>query len=112
LNESLYSFAITEEKMIEQEVQVRNRAGIHARPASLIVAAINKMESQVLFEVDSRKIDAKSILGVITLGAAYGTKIKIIATGPDEKEAIKALVHLFETKFEEEGGEEGKSGSA
>jgi phosphocarrier protein len=88
--------------MIEQEVQVRNRAGIHARPASLIVAAINRMKSQVLFEVDSRQIDAKSILGVITLGAAYGTKIKIIADGVDEKEAVNTIVHLFETKFEEE----------
>jgi phosphocarrier protein len=100
--------------MIEQEVQVKNRAGIHARPASLIVAAINKMESQILFEVGSQQIDAKSILGVITLGAAYGTKIKIIANGPDEKEAVNAIVHLFETKFEEEGEEasENKSGAA
>ncbi|MDR1230450.1 MAG: HPr family phosphocarrier protein [Spirochaetaceae bacterium] len=98
--------------MIEQEVQVKNRAGIHARPASLIVAAINKMESQILFEVGSRQIDAKSILGVITLGAAYGTKIKIIASGTDEKEAVNTIVHLFETKFEEEGEETGESGSA
>jgi phosphocarrier protein len=88
--------------MIEQEVQVKNRAGIHARPASLIVATINRMKSQVLLEVDTRQIDAKSILGVITLGAAYGTKIKIIADGEDEKEAVAAIVHLFETKFEEE----------
>jgi phosphocarrier protein len=89
-------------KMIEQEVKVKNRAGIHARPASLIVAAINRMKSQVIFEVDSQQIDAKSILGVITLGAAYGTKIKIIANGEDEKEAVATIVHLFETKFEEE----------
>jgi phosphocarrier protein len=88
--------------MIEQLVQVKNRAGIHARPASLIVAAINKMKSQVYLEVDSRQIDAKSILGVITLGAAYGTKIKITAEGVDEQEAVNVLVHLFETKFEEE----------
>jgi phosphocarrier protein len=88
--------------MIEQEVQVKNRAGIHARPASLIVAAINRMKSQVLLEAGSSQIDAKSILGVITLGAAYGTKIKIIADGEDEKEAVAAIVHLFETKFEEE----------
>jgi phosphocarrier protein len=93
---------LTEEKMIEQIVQVKNRAGIHARPASLIVAAINKMKSQVYFEVDSRQIDAKSILGVITLGAAYGTKIKITADGADEQEAVNVLMHLFETKFEEE----------
>jgi phosphocarrier protein len=88
--------------MMEHMVEVTNRAGIHARPASLIVAAINRMKSQVFFEVDGKQIDAKSILGVITLGAAYGTKIKVIADGEDEKEAVAAIVHLFETKFEEE----------
>jgi phosphocarrier protein len=89
-------------KMIEKTVQVVNRAGVHARPASLIVAAINRMKSEVFLEVDDRQINAKSILGVITLGAAYGTKIKIIADGKDEEEAVAAIVHLFETKFEEE----------
>ena len=88
--------------MIEQTVQVVNRAGVHARPASLIVRAINRMKSQVFMEVGDNKINAKSILGVITLGAAYGTKIKIIADGKDEKEAVAAIVRLFETKFEEE----------
>jgi phosphocarrier protein len=89
-------------EMIEHMVEVTNRAGIHARPASLIVAAIDKMKSHVFFEVDGNQINAKSILGVITLGAAYGTKIKIIADGEDEKEAVAAVIHLFETKFEEE----------
>jgi phosphocarrier protein len=88
--------------MIEQTVQVINRAGVHARPASLIVAAINRMKSHVFLEVDNNRINAKSILGVITLAAAYGTTIKIIADGEDEKEAVAAIVHLFETKFEEE----------
>jgi phosphocarrier protein len=60
------------------------------------------MKSQVYLEVDSRQIDAKSILGVITLGAAYGTKIKISAEGVDEEEAVNVLARLFETKFEEE----------
>jgi phosphocarrier protein len=88
--------------MIERVVQVKNRAGIHARPASLIVMAINKMKARVFLEVDSRRVDAKSILGVITFAATYGTKVKIIADGEDEEDAIKAIVHLFETKFEEE----------
>jgi phosphocarrier protein len=88
--------------MIEHQLKVTNRAGIHARPASLIVAAINKMKSQVFFEVGSNRINAKSILGVITLGAAYGTVLKIIADGEDEQEAVDTIVHLFETKFEEE----------
>jgi phosphocarrier protein len=89
-------------KMIEQTVQVVNRAGVHARPSSLIVAAVNRMKSEVFLEVDDRRVNAKSILGVIALGVPYGSKIKIIADGEDEKETVAAIVHLFETKFEEE----------
>jgi phosphocarrier protein len=88
--------------MIEKIVKVTNRAGVHARPASLIVAAINKMHSQISFEVGDSMINAKSILGVITLGAAYGTEIKITADGSDEQEAIDVLERLFKNKFEEE----------
>ena len=88
--------------MIEKIVKVTNRAGVHARPASLIVAAINKMKSQISFESGDNMINAKSILGVITLGAAYGAEIKITADGPDEQEDIDALERLFKNKFEEE----------
>jgi phosphocarrier protein len=88
--------------MTERVVKVTNRAGIHARPSSLIVSAVNKMKSQILLDVDGNQINAKSILGVITLGAAYGTEIKIIADGEDEQDAVDAIVHLFDVKFEDE----------
>jgi phosphocarrier protein len=88
--------------MLEKEVTVVNRAGIHARPASLLVKEIQKYKSSVLFQKGTYTINAKSILGVITLGAPYGAKIKIIADGPDEKNAVDAIVKLFESKFEEE----------
>jgi phosphocarrier protein len=89
--------------MIEKHVTVKNRAGIHARPAALIVQTAGKYESQVYISRDSQQINAKSIMGIITLGAAYDTKLVISADGPDEQEAVDALVRLFENRFEEEG---------
>jgi phosphocarrier protein len=88
--------------MIERIVTVVNRAGIHARPASILVQATKNFQCNIFFEKGSDKINAKSIMGIITLGAAYGTEIKIITDGEDEQAAIDTLTRLFETKFEEE----------
>ncbi|GHU44893.1 phosphocarrier protein HPr [Spirochaetia bacterium] len=88
--------------MIEKTVKVINRAGIHARPASLIVEATIGFKCSIHFEMGSNKINAKSILGVITLGAPYKSEIKITADGVDEQEAIDRLTKIFESKFEEE----------
>jgi len=88
--------------MIEQTVTIANRAGIHARPAALLVQTTKNFSCNIYFEKGNDRINAKSIMGVITLGAAFGTEIKIIAEGEDEQEAVKALVRLFESKFEEE----------
>jgi phosphocarrier protein len=86
----------------EQTVRVINRAGVHARPAALIVQAAKDFTSEIYMEKENDRINGKSIMGVITLGAAYGSLLKIIASGEDEQAAVKAIVHLFETKFEEE----------
>jgi phosphocarrier protein len=88
--------------MTEQTVTIKNRAGVHARPAALLVQTTKDFKSSIYFEKDTDRINAKSIMGIITLGAAYGTEIKIIAEGEDEQAAVAALVHLFESKFEEE----------
>jgi phosphocarrier protein len=88
--------------MKEKTVTVVNRAGIHARPASILVQATKNFQCNIFFEKGSDKINAKSIMGIITLGAAYGTEIKITADGEDEQAAVDTLAHLFETKFEEE----------
>jgi phosphocarrier protein len=88
--------------MIEKIVTIQNRAGIHARPAALLVQATKDFKCTVFFEKGNDRINAKSIMGVITLGAAYGTEIKITAEGDDEEAAVNALVRLFESKFEEE----------
>jgi phosphocarrier protein len=88
--------------MTEQTITIKNRAGIHARPAALLVQTTKDFKSSIYFEKNRDRINAKSIMGIITLGAAYGTEIKIIAEGEDEQEAVETLVRLFESKFEEE----------
>lgn len=87
--------------MVEREVEVLNRAGIHARPAALIVKVANSFSSQLFMEKDKMKINGKSIMGIITLGAAYKSKIIISTDGPDENEAADAIEQLFLNRFEE-----------
>jgi phosphocarrier protein len=88
--------------MAERIVTVLNRAGIHARPSALLVQTTKNFKSNIYIEKGSDRINAKSIMGIITLGAAYGTELKIIAEGEDEEAAVDAIAKLFETKFEEE----------
>jgi phosphocarrier protein len=88
--------------MVEQIVTVTNRAGIHARPAALLVQTAKDFTSTIYLEKDDDRINGKSIMGIITLGAAYGAKIKIITEGEDEQAAADALARLFVSKFEEE----------
>ncbi len=87
--------------MISKVVTIKNRAGIHARPAALIVQTANQFASQIFFEKDSNRINGKSIMGIITLGAAFNTSLTVIADGKDELAAVEAIVKLFENKFEE-----------
>ena len=88
--------------MTEREIVIKNRAGIHARPAALIVQTANQFDSQIFLEKDGDRINSKSIMGIITLGAAYNTTLKILADGSDEAEAVEAIATLFENKFEED----------
>ena len=88
--------------MVERTVTIRNRAGMHARPAALLVKTASSFASQISIEKDSERVNGKSIMGVITLGATYNTPLKIIADGPDEVAALDALQKLFDSRFEEE----------
>jgi phosphocarrier protein len=88
--------------MTEKLLTVRNRAGIHARPAAIIAQAANKFTSDISLIRDDITVNAKSIMGVITMAAGYNTTLKIQADGPDEKDAVDAIEKLFESKFEEE----------
>ncbi|MBQ4014780.1 MAG: HPr family phosphocarrier protein [Treponema sp.] len=88
--------------MVEKILTVRNRAGIHARPASLIAQMANKFQSEISLEKDSIVVNAKSIMGVITMAAGYNTTITLKVEGSDEQDAAAAIEKLFEGKFEEE----------
>jgi len=88
--------------MTEQVITISNRAGIHARPAAVLVQTAKDFSSNIYFEKGSNRINAKSIMGILTLAAAYKAELKIIAEGEDEKQAVEAIVRLFESKFEEE----------
>ena len=87
---------------MERTLTIRNRAGMHARPAALLVKTASSFKSQIYIEKDSERVNGKSIMGVITLGATYDTPLKVIAEGPDEREALDAIEKLFESRFEEE----------
>ncbi|MDD3996154.1 MAG: HPr family phosphocarrier protein [Sphaerochaetaceae bacterium] len=87
--------------MVTKEVEVLNRAGIHARPAALIVKVANQFNAEVFMEKDRMKINGKSIMGIITLGAAYKSKLVIHTEGPDELAAADAIERLFLNRFEE-----------
>ncbi|MGL4985555.1 MAG: HPr family phosphocarrier protein [Treponemataceae bacterium] len=88
--------------MVEQTVTVQNRAGVHARPAAMIAQLSNKFKSEIMIEKEDYCINAKSVMGVITMAAGYKTPLTIKAEGTDEKEALSALVSLFEKKFDED----------
>jgi phosphocarrier protein len=88
--------------MVEQKITIQNRAGIHARPSALLVQTAKDFLSNIYLEKGSDRINGKSIMGILTLGASFGTEIKVIAEGVDEQAALDAMVKLFDSKFEEE----------
>lgn len=88
--------------MTTKEVIIKNRAGIHARPAALLVQIANSFDSEIFLEKENNRINGKSIMGIITLGASYNTKLTVIAEGSDEQDAVDAIVRLFENRFEED----------
>ncbi|HHP7237511.1 HPr family phosphocarrier protein [Longibacter sp.] len=88
--------------MIERELTVRNKAGIHTRPASMIVRTASKFESEVFLRRDRYEINAKSVIGVMTLAAEQGATLMLVVEGDDEDDAADALEDLFENGFGEE----------
>ena len=85
--------------MYVRDVIVKNKEGLHARPASFFIQRANEFQSSIWVERDERRENAKSLLGVLSLGILGQHQIRIIADGTDEKEAVDALVNLVESGF-------------
>lgn len=88
--------------MISEEVMLKNKLGIHVRPASLIAKTASKYKSDFTIQKDDMVINGKSVMGIMMLAAGQGTKLKFIIDGVDEDELMREMVALFENKFGEE----------
>ena len=83
--------------MYVKEVSVQNQVGLHARPATFFIQKANEYKSSIWVEKEDRRVNAKSLLGVLSLGIMGGTPIKIIADGSDKQQAVDSLVKLVES---------------
>lgn len=87
--------------MYVKEVLVQNQVGLHARPVTFFIQKANEYKSSIWVEKEERRVNAKSLLGVLSLGIVGGTNIRIIADGSDEELAVNGLVALVESGFAE-----------
>ena len=87
--------------MVSKEVVINKQVGIHARPATFFIQKANEFKSSIWVEKDERRVNAKSLLGVLSLGIVKGTTINLIADGPDQDEAIDTLSALIDSDFSE-----------
>ena len=88
--------------MLQNTVVVQNQVGLHARPATFFIQKANEFKSSIWIEKEERRVNAKSLLGILSLGIVGGTTIKIIADGVDEEAAVKGLVDLVDSGFSED----------
>ena len=87
--------------MINREVTINNQVGLHARPATFFIQKANEFKSVIWIEKEDRRVNAKSLLGVLSLGIVKGTTVNIIADGADEAEAVDTLTDLIDKEFAE-----------
>lgn len=87
--------------MYAKDVTISNQVGLHARPATFFIQKANEFKSSIWVEREDRRVNAKSLLGVLSMGIVKGTTISLIADGVDEKEAVEALVELINTDLDE-----------
>ena len=85
--------------MYSNAVKVQNQVGLHARPATFFIQKSNEFKSSIWVEKEERRVNAKSLLGVLSLGIVGGTTIRVIADGQDEEAAVEALVKLVNSGF-------------
>ena len=87
--------------MCMKDVEVKNQVGLRARPATFFIQKANEFKSSIWVEKEERRVNAKSLLGILSLGIVGGAKIRIIADGSDEQLAVDGLVKLVESGFSE-----------
>lgn len=87
--------------MYSREILVQNQLGLHARPATFFIQKANEFKSNIWVEKDERRVNAKSLLGVLSMGIIKGTVINIIAEGADEETAVNSLTELVLNNFSE-----------
>ena len=85
--------------MFYKDVTVENQVGLHARPATFFIQKANEFKSSIWVEKEERRVNAKSLLGVLSLGIVGGTTIRVITDGQDEEAAVEALVKLVNSGF-------------
>ncbi|MBN1350856.1 HPr family phosphocarrier protein [candidate division KSB1 bacterium] len=88
--------------MIQKELTIPNRLGLHARPASLLVKTVARFQSDIFISRDNQIVNGKSIMGVMMLAAEYGSKVLFKISGEDEDDVLEAIIQLFERKFDED----------
>ncbi|MBE7033942.1 MAG: HPr family phosphocarrier protein [Ruminococcaceae bacterium] len=87
--------------MVSKEIVVSNQVGLHARPATFFIQKANEFASSIWISKDERKVNAKSLLGVLSLGITRGTTVTLTADGSDEDAALEALISLVASNFAE-----------
>ena len=87
--------------MYVKDVMVQNQVGLHARPANFFIQRANEFKSSIWVEKEERRVNAKSLLGVLSLGIVGGTTIRVMADGADEEAAVESLVKLVQSGFSE-----------
>jgi len=87
--------------MIEKTVTIKNKLGLHARAAVKFVNLANRFGSNVRIEKDGQSIEGKSILGILTLAATQGSRVRLVVSGRDQEAALQALVDLIDNLFDE-----------
>jgi len=95
---------MTNPSFVEREIVIKNKQGLHARPAAIFVQIANKFESEISVKKDEREVNGKSIMGILMLGAECGTQVYIKATGPDAEEAVSELEAILLNEEEDTFG--------
>ena len=91
-----------ENKLLARDIEIRNRLGIHARPASLFVKIASRYDAEVMVQKGDSKVSGKSIMGLMTLAVPCGTRLRVTAEGDDAEEVLNELIELIENKFDED----------